>query len=165
MAGRRFVETWQESVDVFGSLRPVLAKQAREGAIRQQPAACLTIRAVIRLVSRVTNALDLRAAARTWLAVTAVRSHVLPKRSDFFGKAFAGFFTQPRDPFHQRVACGAIKPRDFFVRKFLRQLHRRKARVPENLVRVSVTDAAEQSRIGERTFQRVVFRLKNAGEV
>src|SRR5687767_11360633 len=125
--------TLQDLAEVFGSLRPIFVQQARECAIRQQTAACLTTRTIVRLVSRVTNALDLRAAARTRLTVTAVRRHVFAKRSDFFRESFAGFFPQPPDPLHQRVARGGVKPRDFFFSKFLRELHRRKSRVPKNL--------------------------------
>jgi hypothetical protein len=53
-----------------------------------------------------------------------VRRHIFSERSDFFGEAFAGFFAQPIDPFDQSVACGGVKPRDFFFSEFLCQLYR-----------------------------------------
>src|SRR5687767_5640259 len=99
MAGRHRRELGSDLADVFSFLRPIFAQQTRKRAIRQQPPACLTTRTIGCLVSRVTNALNLRAAARTRLAVTAVRRHVFAEGSDFFREAFAGFFTQTLDPF------------------------------------------------------------------
>ena len=87
-----------------------------------------------------------------------MRRHVFSECSDFLREFLAGFFAQPMDPFDQCVAGGGVKPRDFFFSKFLRQLYRRQSRIPKNFVRVSIADAAEESRIGERPFQRVRVR-------
>src|SRR5215467_14143979 len=71
-------------------LRPVRAQQAREATVSKQLASCLAARAVVGLVVRVTDALNLFAAPWTRLAVAAMSSHARAKRRHFFGEPLGG---------------------------------------------------------------------------
>src|SRR6266404_2056363 len=74
--------------------RPILPQQTAERAIGKQLSAGLATRAIICLVRRVTNPLDLRAATRAGLPVTSMYGHPLAKRGDLFGKFRARFSAQ-----------------------------------------------------------------------
>src|ERR1700690_2624009 len=92
--------------------RPVLMHQPRERAVREQAPAGLTRRAVVGLVARIADALDLRTAAWARLMITAMHRHLRTERSDAFGKAVAGFGAQAIGPFDERRARSIVEPRD-----------------------------------------------------
>src|SRR5690242_4432765 len=71
---------------------------------------------------------------------------------------------QALDPFGQYLARCVVKPADHFWRETLRERNRGKLRGKENLVGISVADAAEITRIGERTFKRVIVGGQHCGE-
>src|SRR5713226_2721184 len=73
-------------LELIDRLRPVAVKQTRQGAVREQPAASLTPRTVVRLVLRVHDALHGSAAIGAGLVVTAVHRHAFAKGCDLLGK-------------------------------------------------------------------------------
>src|SRR5215472_13049198 len=71
--------------------RPVFAKQTAQRAIGQELAAGLAVDAVVGLVGRIADPLDLGAASRARLAITAMNRHALAKCGYFF-RELAGSF-------------------------------------------------------------------------
>src|SRR5258708_6643231 len=82
-------------------LWPILFEQQRERAIRQELAARLAVRTIIRLVVGVTDALDLSTAFRARLAEFSMHCHLRAKRSHVSGKPVASFLPQNFDPVRQ----------------------------------------------------------------
>ncbi len=81
--------------------------------------------------------------------------HPWSKRGDFFWKLITRLTPQALRPLREAAAHGLIQPLDLFRLEFLRQGERRKMCFEEDLIGVCISDAAEQSRIGERAFQGV----------
>src|SRR5258708_28807624 len=127
----------------FQSARPVFAEQTAECAVGQQVASGLAAHAVIRLIGRVANALDFRAATRTGFAIASVDGHAFVKRSDFFRKFTACFGAEILGPFGECFARGQQQTVDFFGTQSLGQRHGRELSAVKNLIRVSVPDSAE----------------------
>ena len=65
----------EPALHVLERLRPVVAEQPRERAVRQQPSAGLALCAVVGLVARIDDALHRSAADRTRLTIAAVNGH------------------------------------------------------------------------------------------
>src|SRR5579864_2947884 len=118
----------------FRSARPVLAQQAAKRAVGQQFSSGLAARTVVRLVGRVPDPLDLSFAARTWLAVTAMDSHLIAKRGDLLGELRAGFFSQIFSPLRQRLLCGLMESLYLLGLHALRQQHGRELGVEKYFI-------------------------------
>ena len=141
---------------LFRSARPVLAQQAAQRTVGQQLASGLAVRAVVGLIRRIADALDLRAASRTRLAIAAVDGHLIAECRNFLRKLCACLFAKVFSPLRQRLLCGLKEPLDFFGLHALRQQHGRKLRVKKNFIRIGVADSTEEPRIGESTLQSVI---------
>ena len=136
---------------------PVLAEQPRQAPVGEQPSFRLAGRAVVALVVRVDDVLDGAAAAGTRLAEPAVHGHLLAKGRDLVGKPVADFLLQAFDPERQHLLHRAVQPGHFLAGQVRRQLKRRQPRGVEDLVRVGVADAAEDSGVGQRALQRAAL--------
>src|SRR5712692_1575391 len=153
-----------KQVKLLRSSRPVLAQQSRQSAIGKQLTPGLAVRTVVGFVGRVTDALDLFLAARTRFLVSPMHRHFRTKRRDFLGKLVAGQLPQAVGPLDEAVANRRIETRDLFGFQLLRQQKWRKSRFEKNFVGVSMADSAEQTRISQCSFQRVVRRRENGRE-
>src|SRR5438067_8263638 len=100
---------WLQLVERSG---PILFQQTRERAIGEQATFVLTARAVIGLVVRVPNALNGRAAHRTWLTEAAVHGHLRAKGGHLFGEPVSDLRPQAFRPFDERRARGVEEPGD-----------------------------------------------------
>src|SRR6516165_12381617 len=139
----------------------------RACAVGEEPPTGLAVRAVVRLVVRVGNPRDRRPASRARFSVPSVDRHAFVKGGHLLGEAFAGFAPKTLGPFEQRPPRRVEEPLHLLFREASRELHRRKPRGVEDLVGVRITDAAEETRIGERpldcmalTNERVVKALE-----
>src|SRR5436309_2795322 len=72
--------------EFFEGARPILAEQAAQGAVGEQLSSGLARGAVVGFIGRITNALDLGSASRTWFPVLAMYGHGFMKRRDLFRK-------------------------------------------------------------------------------
>src|SRR6266478_9406365 len=95
----------------FERARPVGAQEARQRAVREQPAARLALRAVVGLVVGVTDALHGRAAVGAGAAVAAVHGHFRPEGRDTLGKVAARALPESHDPVVERGAYGLEEAR------------------------------------------------------
>src|SRR6202030_3692363 len=68
-------------------------------------------------------------------------------------------------PFAQQLACRVEQSRYIGLRELACQRQWRQSRAVQDLVRVRVSDAAEQTRIGQRTLQGLILHLQSLGEV
>ena len=137
--------------------RPILPQQPRQTPIRQHPPARLASRAVIRLVVRVPNALNFLPASRTSQSIPPMHRHVPAKRSYLLRKTIPRLAAQPVRPQRERIAGSVKQPRPLLLLELVRERHRRKLRCMRNLIRVRVANSADNSRIGQRSFQRAIF--------
>src|SRR6185503_845679 len=101
----------------FQSFGPILFQKQREGAVGEKFSSSLAARAVIGFVVGVADALDGRAAIRTWFSVAAMDCHSLAERGDMLGKCVAGFDAQFFNPLAERFLCGAVQALDLLARK------------------------------------------------
>src|SRR5690349_10153655 len=95
-----------KTLELVDRLRPVDIQEARERTVREQAAAGLAARAVVRLVLRVHDALHRRAAVGAGEIEAAVHGHLRTKGRDFLRKLLASFLAQPLDPFVQHRLRG-----------------------------------------------------------
>src|SRR5207248_2360633 len=152
------------SAELVDRSRPARFQKARQRAIGEDGASGLTARAVVRFVFGVDDALHGRAANRTRLSEFAVHRHLRTERGHPRRKVLAGFGAQANRPLVEDRACSAVQPGDLLGRKLLRQYERRQLRTVQDLVGVSVADAAEQPRIGERALERVILAQQTLTE-
>src|SRR5262245_40098434 len=82
----------------FRRLRPVLVEQERQRAIRQELAASLAVRTVVRLVVGVTDALDPSTARWARLVEFSMHRHLRTKCGDVLGETIARLLPQSFDP-------------------------------------------------------------------
>src|SRR5437667_6037152 len=115
------------------------------------------MRAVVGFVVRVTNTLNLLAASRTRLAIADMHRHIFTKRCHFFWEFFPGLILQFVNPALERRAGCRKQPVPFGWSEFARERDRRELCRVQNLIRVSVADAAHNSRICERPLQSAVL--------
>src|SRR5262252_8605797 len=78
--------------------RPIFTEQARESAVSKKLSPRLACGAIVSLVGRVANALDLRPAAWAGLFVTAVNGHAFPKCRYILGELASRFGPQRISP-------------------------------------------------------------------
>ena len=78
--------------------RPVGTEKARQAAVSEDFSSGLATGAVVGLVVGLADVLDLFAASRTQLAVTAVNGHLFAESRDLFGEAAVSFGVQAVDP-------------------------------------------------------------------
>ena len=88
--------------------------------------------------------------------------HLRTKRSHLLRKSFSRLRPQPRNPLRQSRARSLKQPRHILILHLLRQSSRRHLRSPQNLIRISIPNPAEPSRIGQRPLQSVIFRRNSA---
>src|SRR6516162_5664645 len=93
---------------------------------------------------------DRRPASRARFSVPSVDRHAFVKGGHLLGEAFTGFAPKTLGPFEQRPPRRVEEPLHLLFREASREPHRRKPRGVEDLVGVRITDAAEETRIGER---------------
>src|SRR6516164_4372534 len=91
--------------------------------------------------------------------------HFLMERSDLLGKFSARLLAQPLGPELQLLAHCRVQPRDRGVINAAREQKGRQPRSMQNLVRVSVADTTEESRVGECALERVVLAAQPLGEL
>src|SRR6266545_716797 len=133
--------------------RPIVLEQPRQGSVREHTAPRLAGGAVVRLVFRVADPLDGRAAHGAGASVPPVHGHPLAKRGDLFGELETYLGAQPLDPTEQGPLRRAVQPHGLLVVELPRQLKGRELRRVQDFVRVGVADAVEQPRIGEGALQ------------
>src|SRR6185437_6317208 len=83
---------------------------------------------------------------------------------DLLGKLAGRFGAQPLRPFDERAARRLEQRRDLVVGQQAGELDGRQPRAMEYFVGVRIADAAEQSRIGERAFDRVALAAQPLAE-
>ena len=71
-------------------------------------------------------------------------------------KLAAGLIAQTQRPIRERRPAGLEEPRDLVLAELLRHGNRREPRPMQDLVRISVADAAEELWIGERPLEAVI---------
>src|SRR5688500_458025 len=150
--------------EFFERAWPVFTKQPRQRPIGEQAAAGLAVRAVVGLVRCVDDPLNRTTAIRARQPVAPMNSHPFTEGGDFFRKLLARLLLKQGDPARKRLVRCLVEPPQFFVGQRRRLLERREARRVENLVGVRVADAAEQMRIGQGAFERVVVLAKRGGK-
>src|SRR5439155_507907 len=106
---------------LFQRSRPVILEQTAERAVGQQLTPGLALRAVVRLILGVDDALHGGPAQRAWLPVAAVYRHPFTERGHFLGKAVAGLAPQPVGPVDKRFLGGVHQPLDLIRRHSLGQ--------------------------------------------
>ena len=146
----------QALLELFQRARPVLAQEARERAVGEEPPTGLADRTVVRLVLRVDDPLHRRPAVGTRLAVATVDRHALAKAVTFSGTSGA---PSPKtlDPLGQHVARRRVEPRDLLSFQLVRHPDGRQPRPVQDLVRVGVADAVEKMGVGEGALERVAL--------
>src|SRR5687768_12877229 len=162
---RRPVSARKLPLELLDPLRPILLEQPRERAVGEQSPLGLATRTVVRLVVRIANALDGGPAHGTRLAVLPVHSHFRAKRRHFLRKLAISLRTKALHPFAQYGLRRVVDPADLLVGESRRERHRRHAAAVENLVRVGVTDAAEESRVRKGALDRVILRAQSLREL
>src|SRR5450755_2650109 len=110
------------------------------------------MRTVVRLIRRVTDALDLPAAARARLAIAAVNGHALAESRYFLGEPGARLGPQSLGPFEKDLKRCVAESDNLFRLEFRCQSDRRQAGAMQNLIGIRIANAAEKPRIGERAF-------------
>ena len=170
--GRRALTAGRRAVSARGvlpllhlleALRPVAVEKAREGPVREELAARLARRAVVRLVVCVDDALDFRPAGGARLAVLAVHGHLRPEGGHLLGELLAGVPAQPLRPVEKRLLRRVVKAGDLRVGEPRRERDGGELRRVEDLVGVRVSDAGEERRIRQGAFQRVVLAPQARG--
>ncbi len=154
----------EEEIEFVEGAGPVFAEEAGEGAVGEEFSAGLARGAIVGFVGGVANALDRGVAARAGLFVPAVNGHAFAESGDFFGEFAAGLGAQAIGPLGKRGASGFEEALDFRDRELLREREGRKAGFEENLIRVGIADAAEQTRIGEGALESMVGGEKRGGK-
>src|SRR5690349_11140713 len=137
---------------LLGRFRPIFLQKQRQASVRQQTAASLASRAIVGFIINVANPLDLGAADRTGPSELSVNGHFRAKGGDLFRKLVPGLLTQQRDPMGERLLHGQVQPLNLIAGEFLRQSYWRNPGGVEDLVRVGIADAAEQTRVSQRAF-------------
>ena len=84
-------------------------------------------------------------------------SHLGPKCRDLFWKARGAVDAQTFDPLRENRARRHVQPRYLVVGKLARKGKRRQPGAVEYFVGVGVADAAQETRVGQRAFERVIF--------
>src|SRR6266849_5039138 len=154
----------EEEIEFVEGAGPVFAEEAGEGAVGKELSAGLARRAIVGFVGSVANALDRGVAARAGLFVAAVNGHAFAEGGDLLGEFAGGFGAEAIGPLGKRGADGFEEALDFRDGELLRERERRKPRLEQNLIRVGIADAAEQTRIGEGTLESVVGGEKRGGK-
>ena len=91
--------------------------------------------------------------------------HLLAEGGHLFRKALARLLPEPRDPLGHHLPGGVTEPRHLLALQLGGQLEGREPRPVENLIGVSVADAAEQARIGEGALDHVVLPGQHPREI
>ena len=133
--------------------------------IGEDAAAGLALRAVVRLVLRVDDALHGRAAVGAGLVVPAVHGHVGPERGDLVGPPVARLLDQLVSPLSQGRNRCLEQALHFLGRQRRRALDRRDLGGVEDLVRVGVADPAEDLLVRDGALQSSVLPPNRFGEV
>src|SRR5579872_6810575 len=81
-------------LELLQGARPVFVQQPRQRPVGEQTATGLAWRAVVGLVGGIADALHLRTASRTRLAIAPMHRHLGTKRCYFFGESVSGLDTQ-----------------------------------------------------------------------
>ena len=150
---------------LFQRPRPILLQETRQRSVCQQPSSGLAPGAVVALVGRVTDPLNASAALGARLPVPPVHRHARTKRGDLLGEIVPGLLAEPAAPVLKHLAHRGMERFDLRLVEMARLLHRRQPGAMEDLVGIGVTDAAEQTRVGERTLQRVVLAPQHTPEI
>src|SRR5436305_11157402 len=138
-------------------LRPILFEQARQRAVGEELTVGLAARTIIGLVVGVADTLDGRAADRARFSEFSVDGHLVAERGDL-GREIAGRFrSQTIGPFDEHYTRRVEQASNLFFTEAPGVLNRRQPGAMENLVRVGVTDAAEQARICKRSLERMIL--------
>src|SRR5262249_49789718 len=145
--------------------RPVLLEQPRQRAVREQAAPGLAAGTVIRLVVCVTNALHLGAAHRTGQTEAAVHAHVRPEGRDLLRKLSAAAGAPPPDPAVKLCSRRLIELLHRSIVDPARQRQWREARRMQYLVGISIADAAEKPRVGERALEGMTLAAQLSREL
>src|SRR5262245_16251175 len=93
-------------------LGPVAPKELREGAVGEELAAGLALRAVVRFVVGVDDPLHRRPAVGARLPVTAMDRHPFAEGRDLLREGAPGVGDEPVAPLLQRLARGAVEAPD-----------------------------------------------------
>src|SRR6185437_3326093 len=148
---------WLIRSELVERFRPILLEQAGQGSIGKKPAAGLAARAVVRLVLGVPDALHRTCANGTRQPEAAVNRHVVAEGRYLLGELSARERPQTLRPEPKLLARGRVQALDLRIIEPARQHDRRQPRGMQNLIGVGVADPAEQSRVGERAFERMVL--------
>src|SRR5690606_878229 len=144
---------------LFHRPRPIVLEQPRERTVGQQLSVRLTARAVVRLVLRVANTLDGRAARGAGLTVPPVYGHAFTKRRHLLREAALVLVAQALRPFDEGRARRIEETLPCAIVEHSRLHQRRQPRAMQDLIGVRIADAAQDRGIGQRAFERVVARL------
>ncbi len=137
----------------FGQL---LFSSRDKRAVGEHLASGLAARAVVRLVVGVDDALHRRTAIGARQAEAAMHRHRRVKGGDLL-RPVAGLAREARRPLGECRLRRLEKALDRRSVDRTRQRQRRQARAMQDLVGISVADAAEEARIGERALDGVVL--------
>jgi hypothetical protein len=122
--------------------RPIFAQQSGQGTVGEKFAPGLAGGAVIGLIGRIADALNLSAAARTRLLVLAMYGHLRAESGYFFWKFCPRILLQDFSPTGEFCFRSVEQVFNLFRPEFLRQLDGREPRLKKDLIRVSVADPA-----------------------
>ena len=103
------------------ALRPVAPEEAREGAVGEKAAAGLAGGAVVRLVLRVNDPLDVGTARGAGLPVLPVDGHLLAEGGDLLRERIARLAPEAIGPLDEGLLRRLVESRDLLVRELPRQ--------------------------------------------
>ena len=141
--------------------RPVVFQQARQRAVGEDPASGLASWTVVRLIVGVADSLHGRTAHGTGFPEPAVHRHPRTERGHLLGEAVARLGAQAIRPLEEHLTRGGEEPLGLVLLQLLGQGQRREAGAMEDLVGIGVADPAEEMRIGQCAFERVVPRSED----
>jgi hypothetical protein len=136
---------------------PIGTEEAGEAAVGEDFAAGLASWTVVGFVVCVADALDGCGAARAGLEIAAVRGHVGAEGGYFFGELELGFCIEAVYPGLERGTGGDVEAGELFGGKLTCLGERRELSGVEDLVRVGVADAGEDSWVGQGALEGAVF--------
>src|SRR5262249_26530590 len=145
--------------------RPIVPQQPRQRPVGEDSPFGLAAWTIVRLVVRVADALNWRPTHWARLAELAVDGHLRAESGHLLWKAVAHLLAEAFDPLAQHLLRRGKEPCNFFVGQIPRQSERRQLCPVQDLVRVSVADAIEESRIRESPLQRVILAPQRRREL
>src|SRR5205085_859590 len=146
-------------------LRPILFEQARQRAVDEQLTVGLAARTIVGLVVGVADALDGRAADGARFSKFSVHGHLIAERGDLRREIAGRLRSQTIGAFDEHSARRVEKASNLFFVETSGVLDRRQPGAMKNLIRVGVTDAAEQARVGKRSLEGVILLNQALGEL